>query len=163
VHASGSENTARRRISFYGKMETMLEKLSKLIYLWFPPLLLCGVIFIFSSIPGLTISTGFRDLVLRKMAHFSEYAFLSLLFYRALQGKADPDFRKIFFNPAFCYALALTVFYAATDESHQLLVPTRNGNPADWGIDALGALGGLVIYNLSGKTGERIKRSLNWK
>ncbi len=104
---------------------------------WLPVVFWAGVIFTFSSIPGLGTGLGTGDLVLRKLAHFAEYAILAVLLYRAV-GRA----------PA---ALALASLYAATDEVHQLFVAGRHASPLDWLIDSAGAAAGLAVFMRVGR------------
>jgi VanZ family protein len=94
-------------------------------------LLWAGVIFAFSSIPSLGTHLGTWDYVLRKLAHTAEYAVLAALLARA--------------TGSYPWAFVLTVAYAGTDEFHQTFVRGRHGSPVDVGIDAVGALVGLVI------------------
>jgi VanZ family protein len=98
---------------------------------WLPVLLWAGVIFAFSSVPSLSSGLGGWDLVLRKLAHMTEYAILAVLLVRALGSYA--------------WAFGLAVTYAASDEVHQLFVRGRHGSPIDVGIDAVGALIGLGL------------------
>jgi VanZ family protein len=42
--------------------------------------------------------------------------------------------------------VALAVLYAVTDEVHQTFVEGRAGAPLDVGIDALGALAGVLLW-----------------
>jgi VanZ family protein len=98
---------------------------------WLPVLVWAGVIFAFSSVPSLNSGLGGWDLVLRKLAHMTEYAILAVLLARALGSYA--------------WAFGLAVAYAATDEVHQLFVRGRHGSPIDVGIDAVGALIGLGL------------------
>lgn len=90
---------------------------------------------------------GFSDFIIRKLAHFTEFAGLGLLFAIALKvqtGKAK--------TPA---AIICSSIYAATDEIHQIFVPGRACRVLDWGIDtcgaALGALAVLLILTLAAK------------
>ena len=90
---------------------------------------------------------GFSDFIIRKLAHFTEFAGLGLLFAIALKvqtGKAK--------TPA---AIICSSIYAATDEIHQIFVPGRACRVLDWGIDtcgaALGALAVLLIITLAAK------------
>ncbi len=90
---------------------------------------------------------GFSDFIIRKLAHFTEFAGLGLLFAIALKvqtGKAK--------TPA---AIICSSIYAATDEIHQIFVPGRACRVLDWGIDtcgaALGALAVLLIITLATK------------
>jgi VanZ family protein len=98
---------------------------------WLPVLVWAGVIFAFSSIPSLGTGLGTWDYVLRKLAHATEYAILAVLLARA--------------TGSYAWAFALTVIYAGSDEFHQTFVRGRHGSPIDVGIDAAGALVGLVI------------------
>ena len=98
---------------------------------WLPVLVWAGVIFAFSSIPSLNSGLGTWDLVLRKIAHMTEYAILALLLMRA--------------TGSYARAFALAVAYAASDEVHQLFVRGRHGSPIDVGIDTVGALIGLTL------------------
>src|SRR5213593_3124707 len=99
---------------------------------WLPVVLWAGLIFAFSSIPHLGTGLGTWDLVLRKCAHTSEYAILSVLLLRAL-GEVAPAF-------------LLTVLYAASDELHQSFVRGRHASPLDVCIDAAGGLLGLALW-----------------
>ncbi len=105
---------------------------------WIPVVLWAGVIFGLSSIPSLDTGLGVWDLVLRKLAHLTEYAVLGALLYRALRRE-----------PA---AIALAAAYAATDEWHQTFVQGRHGSPFDWLIDTAGVIVGvLLLVRLAGK------------
>jgi VanZ family protein len=95
---------------------------------WLPVVAWAGVIFAISSTPSLGTGLGVWDLVLRKLAHVTEYAVLGLLLARAVP-----------LAPAF----VLGVIYAAGDEFHQRFVTGREGAPRDVAIDALGVLLGL--------------------
>lgn len=77
--------------------------------------------------------------VIRKCAHFFEYAVLGALMYIALSRHLRPAM------PARICALALSTAYAASDEFHQLFVPGRGGQMRDVLIDAAGALTGIII------------------
>ena len=91
-----------------------------------PPLLLMGVIFFLSAQPGLNSGLGIWDLVLRKLAHMTEFGLLWFLWWRAFEYRA----------PAGAAFIALA--YAASDEFHQSLVQDRTGSPWDVAIDAAG-------------------------
>ena len=99
--------------------------------LWLPVVAWAGLIFVLSSIPSLATGLGTWDLVLRKLAHFAEYAVLGALLYRAF-GR----------EPA---AIAVAAAYAVTDEVHQVFVRGRHGSPLDWLVDAAGATAGVVL------------------
>jgi VanZ family protein len=100
--------------------------------LWLPVVAWAAVIFILSSVPGLSTGLGTWDLVLRKAAHVSEYVILGLLLARAL-GQSVP-------------ALALGLAYAISDEIHQHFVTGRNASPLDVGIDAVGLVAGIGMW-----------------
>jgi VanZ family protein len=100
--------------------------------LWLPPLVLMGLIWVFSAQPSLDSGLGWIDTVGRKLIHFGEYALLSFLWWRLLRTSM-PDKR------AALAALLLSSLYAATDEVHQAFVDGRHGTPIDWAIDTAGA------------------------
>lgn len=107
------------------------------VSLWGPVVLWAALIFVLSSIPGLTTGLATWDLVLRKLAHLVEYAVLGALLFRALRRE-----------PA---AVALGSAYAATDEVHQALVPGREGTGVDWLIDTVGVVAGVLLLARSGR------------
>jgi VanZ family protein len=100
--------------------------------LWLPPLVLMGLIYLFSAQPSLDSGLGWIDMVGRKLIHFGEYALLCFLWWRLLRT-AVPDRR------AALLAFLVSCLYAATDELHQSFVDGRNGTPVDWLIDSAGA------------------------
>jgi VanZ family protein len=117
-----------------------MMRVKKLFFAWLPILLWMGLIFFLSSIPSLRITEGLSDLILRKLAHMTEYAILFVLFWRGLsQSNSFPVKKRLL------AALVLTIFYAMSDEYHQTFVPGRAGRVWDVAIDTAGALGGLVL------------------
>src|SRR3954453_18746362 len=107
--------------------------------LWLPPLVLMGVIFFFSAQPSLNSGLGVIDHIGRKVIHFSEYALLCFLWWRALRSVTNERI-------AVLLAFVLASGYAITDEFHQTFVEGRHGTPVDWVIDSAGA--GLVAFRL---------------
>ena len=107
---------------------------SRPLALWLPVVAWAGLIFGLSSIPSLGTGLGDWDLVLRKLAHATEYAILAGLLLRAL-GRELPAF-------------ALAVAYAASDELHQHFVSGRHASPVDVAIDAAGAALGIALLGL---------------
>jgi VanZ family protein len=99
---------------------------------WLPVLAWAAVIFAFSSIPSLSSGLGGWDLVLRKLAHLTEYAILGALLVRATRRP--------------WVALALAALYASSDEVHQHFVEGRHGAPLDVAIDTAGALAGILAW-----------------
>ncbi len=82
--------------------------------------------------------SNLSDFIVRKGAHFCEFAGLSLLF--AIAFKVQTGKTK---TPT---AIISASVYAATDEIHQIFVPGRACRALDWGIDTCGAaLGALLI------------------
>ena len=100
------------------------------VLLWGPPLALMAVIFYLSAQPS-TTHHGLFMFILRKIAHFTEYAVLLGLWFRALRTRLSLD-RALICSWVIC------VGYAATDEFHQTLVEGRHGTPVDVLIDAVG-------------------------
>ncbi|MGQ0645532.1 MAG: VanZ family protein [Elusimicrobiota bacterium] len=111
----------------------------RIVSLWAPPALWCGLIFYLSGIPDLGTGLGFYDLILRKAAHFIEYAVLALLVWRALAGSGSVPPRGIFWG-----AFGFCVLYAVSDEWHQGFVPGRVPSRLDVLLDSLGALAAVV-------------------
>jgi VanZ family protein len=105
---------------------------SRLASTWIPVVLWAGLIFGLSSIPSLGTGLGTWDLVLRKLAHVTEYAIFGVLVMRAV-GRELPSF-------------GLGVAYAATDEVHQHFVRGRHGRTYDVAIDAFGVLLGVMAF-----------------
>jgi VanZ family protein len=99
---------------------------------WLPVLLWAAMIFAFSSIPSLQSGLGGWDLLLRKLAHLTEYAILGALLVRAARRP--------------WVALGLAAAYAASDEVHQHFVEGRHGAPLDVAIDTVGALAGILAW-----------------
>ena len=94
-----------------------------------PPLALMALIFALSAQPNLRTDLGVWDLVLRKLAHMTEFGLLWALWMRALRRPVA--------------STAITLAYAATDELHQSFVAGRHASPWDWAIDAAGV--GLAV------------------
>ena len=78
-------------------------------------------------------------LLLRKGAHFTEYAVLAILVANALRlcGKTH-----------WLLPVAVSALYAVTDEIHQYFVPGRACRLLDVGIDTCGAIFGTALFAL---------------
>ncbi len=139
---------------------------------WIPAVLLMIIIFLFSAKPAVNsnesslsiasrILTTYEDMtdlhfseaeriiklneinhVIRKGAHFSEYALLAstLAFHLLVLGFSK---RKLYL-----YSVVLASFYAATDELHQKFVEGRSGQLSDVIIDTSGAVVGAFFFLL---------------
>jgi VanZ family protein len=83
----------------------------------------------------------------RKCAHVVEYAVLAVLLCWALDRL--PGTRPRRWSKA-GVALAIAVLYGASDEFHQLFVPSRVGSVADVLIDACGAVLGIAGFYATG-------------
>ena len=90
------------------------------------------------------LTTAFPDLknidflvnIIRKSAHFLEYALFGLLTARSFRLS----------NKSGWFAVPFCAIYAATDEYHQTFIPGRSGELADILLDSLGATFGIFIY-----------------
>ena len=100
---------------------------------WLPIVLWAAVIFAFSSIPSLSSGLGTWDLILRKIAHLSEYAILGALLLRAIQRPA--------------VAILAGGLYAVTDEVHQHFVRGRHAAWYDVLIDTVGVAIGVLAWS----------------
>ena len=93
----------------------------------------------------------------RKGCHLTEYAVLALLCRHAI--------RRSLKNPAPAWrwdeaglALALVFLYSASDELHQVFVPTRTGQISDVLVDVTGGALGLIGLWLGKKFFRRAKK-----
>lgn len=80
------------------------------------------------------------NVIVRKCAHFVEYAVLSMLAYRAVTVSLGgrPARRAV------VCAVALAVLCATADEVHQTTTRFRTGSPKDVALDSVGALAGAL-------------------
>ena len=81
--------------------------------------------------------------VVRKLAHFSEYALLGILAARAFRTSPNPSIHRHWF----LISAALIVIYALLDEYHQSFVPTRTASLVDSLIDISGGLTALIVLS----------------
>ena len=93
------------------------------------------------------ISSQELDLVhalIRKAAHVTEYFILGLLLFRGLRGGSAASW-----NWRWSWgALIVVVLWAAIDEFHQSLVPTRTASLVDVSIDTAGGALALFVIGL---------------
>ena len=77
---------------------------------------------------------------IRKSAHFLIYALLGLLIISFIKEYTLLSKRSIIIT------ILLVLFYACSDEIHQLFVPGRSGEILDVFIDTTGGLVGCYLY-----------------
>jgi VanZ family protein len=81
--------------------------------------------------------------LIRKCGHLTEYAVLALLLWRAVRRPVKKDPRPWIW-PEAGLALAIVFLVAASDEFHQIFVPTRTALVSDVFIDTAGGAAGLL-------------------
>ena len=81
--------------------------------------------------------------VIRKCAHFTEYAILGVISWRAFQYDTSVSVA----NPGRSFRLAILfcALYASSDEFHQSFVPDRQPAVLDVMIDTSGSACGLLL------------------
>ena len=77
------------------------------------------------------------SLIVRKLAHFSEFALLGFLVRLLMQSYA--------IRAASPWAWLAATLYAMTDEFHQMFTEARGPSLVDVGIDSLGAAAGVAF------------------
>ena len=134
-------------------MKNMAKNSTKyLLKYWFPVLFYCTAIFIQSCFPGPKFLPSFT--LMDKCLHFFAYAFLGMLFFRALKNSAV-GYRE---GLVFLLAVLLTGIYGGTDELHQYFVPMRCADWWDLLADFLGGCFGVVVYHLLLKRNPNLER-----
>lgn len=78
--------------------------------------------------------------LIRKHAHFFVYLILGILTINAIR------YSGVFGVRAFALALSICVFYAISDEIHQLFVVGRSAEISDVLIDSGGSVVGIALY-----------------
>lgn len=84
------------------------------------------------------------DHPVRKTAHASEYAVLTLFISGVCIGKESSE-KHMGGYAEVIVPWAAASLYAATDEFHQLFVPGRSGQITDVILDSAGALGAVLV------------------
>jgi VanZ family protein len=80
--------------------------------------------------------------VVRKIAHFTEYFLLGFLAARAFSTSSKELLRRRWF----VVCLTLIILYSLLDEYHQSFVPSRTPSIFDSMIDTAGGLTALLVY-----------------
>lgn len=83
--------------------------------------------------------------IVRKVAHFTIYAALGFFLMLSASLFYLENKQNIKRDVASAVALGVSLFYAATDEFHQLFVEGRSGSVRDVCIDFCGALVGVLF------------------
>ncbi len=96
------------------------------------------LVWLFPEISEATL--GAAHFLVRKSAHFAEYALLALLAARAFRTSARPALARRWWLASF----ALVASVALADEYHQSLVPTRTGTIYDSLLDMAGGAAALA-------------------
>ena len=98
------------------------------------------------------ISLSTLIFLVRKTAHFTEYAILGSLFFINLRNTP-----KDLIERPLVISILFSFLYACTDELHQIFVPGRSAQFRDILIDTLGASFGTTITYLTIKLFAKIK------
>lgn len=128
---------------------------------WIAVVLCMGAIFYFSAQTGDTsqgtsdelaflLNIPFGSFIVRKGAHFLEFAGLAVLIFNALHSTCGK------FRP--CLSFVITAAYAATDEIHQLFVEGRACRFFDWLVDCSGAAAALIFISFLIILSRKLKR-----
>jgi len=119
----------------------MILSLKRQLLRWGPALVVMLLIFLASETPGNDLPEfGKIDLGVKKGGHMTGYALLSMA---CLHGLTDRN-RATRYRVAL--AVSLVILYAITDEFHQTFTPGRNASIIDVGIDAIGAILGVLLW-----------------
>jgi VanZ family protein len=94
------------------------------------------------------------NFIARKMAHFTEYAILAFLLYRALRADSPLSWRWRWAAAAF----GVVAVWALLDEYHQSFTHYRGASIRDSILDCSGALFALVAIGVI-SLGKRLKRN----
>ena len=147
-------------------MQTEKNK-NKAIVFWILTFLVMGIIFFLSAqvaddsaaqsgfilelLNKVFAWVGLTDHIVRKTAHFLEFAGLCFMFNWSLLFTKGKMQRIL--------SVALTSAYALTDEIHQIFVEGRSCQFSDWLLDTCGAVFGLLIFLLFMLVISRIKNN----
>lgn len=109
---------------------------------WLPFFLWVGFIYYLSDQQSLKSSLEpIWDMILRKLAHLTEFAVLAFLLSRLL-SLYDIEGKKFWF-----IVLFVALFYSVYDEVHQSYVQGRYGTVRDMIIDFNGAFLGVISWS----------------
>lgn len=137
---------------------------------WIAVVAMAGVIFWMSANTGESINSGLgiisavkgalatgaqqlfgHEVDVSPVGHFTEYLVFGALLFNALRFHVGP-------RAALIAALAIGSLYGVTDEFHQLFVPSRSCDPADWAVDTVASLCGAALMRLGLKKAGKLER-----
>lgn len=75
------------------------------------------------------------SIIVRKLAHFTEYIILGILVYNLIYS----------YNKKIYISIIICIIYAISDEIHQLFVPGRSCQITDILIDSMGSVTGIIL------------------
>lgn len=142
-----------------------LSRSAKIILSWLAAAAMAAMIFWMSANTGESINSGLgiisaikgmlttgaqwvfgHEVDASPVGHFTEYLIFGALLFNALRFHLNP-------RTALLAALAIGSLYGITDEWHQLFVPSRSCDPADWAVDTVATLVGAALTRFGfGKT-----------
>lgn len=134
-----------------------LSRSAKIALSWLAVVAMAAVIFWMSANTGESINSGLgiistiksalsagaqwvfdHEVDVSPVGHFTEYLIFGALLFNALRFHLSP-------RTALLAALAIGSLYGITDEWHQLFVPSRSCDPADWAVDTVATLVGAAL------------------
>ena len=143
---------------------------AKIALSWLAVAAMAGVIFWMSANTGESINNGLgiisavkgalsagaqqlfdHEVDVSPVGHFTEYLIFGALLFNALRFHLGP-------RAALIAALAIGSLYGVTDEFHQLFVPSRSCDPADWAVDTVASLCGAALMRLGLKKAGKLEQ-----
>lgn len=85
------------------------------------------------------IDNDITFIIIRKLAHFTEYLILGLLIYNLI--------REFTIKDLIIYSILICILFACLDEMHQLFIDGRSAKIFDVLIDSTGSICGILSIN----------------
>ena len=101
-----------------------------------------SIVYFMENLLNVTFNREIISFLIRKIAHITEYAILTFLVINLFKQY------KILNRENLIIILVLCVFYAITDECHQLFIAGRNGSFRDVLVDSLGIGSVILLYKI---------------
>lgn len=98
-----------------------------------------SILFFWTDTTGLTVFLTEHVEYIRKSAHVFEFLVLGVL--------SSMNSVEYFRKRTYLLSLAFCIFYALSDEVHQLFIQGRAGKAGDVLIDSIGAFIGIFLYH----------------